>query len=499
MGSYIIRRLILLPLTLFAIIVVNFVIINLAPGDPVSLVSLSATGEAQKGDEGFAETTDMQYLQFREHYGLTLPLLFNLWPNIGSEQVQKALVQLATKKKSPSSLEEMSTADYHQLRTKWGDRARYIMPLLLAEAENPALPKEVREVAANLFVRGGTRQGYVGPKLTPKERHVNRIVAKNNALLQRARVTKRDSQQTMQEKIASLSTWYQENEQNYRFQPSFWQKWKIFFVESRFFRYMSRVVTLDFGTLRNDANKTVISEVAKRVKYSLVLAVIPMLVTFALCQIFGMIMAVNHLKWPDISLNILFLILFAIPIFVVAPFLIEKIALGRTLPFSHTPIPYSGFHSPQHIYDTLTSKARLVDVIVHIFLPLVAIMYGTLAVQARLSRTAVLEVLRQDYVRTARAKGLPKKAILIKHVGRNAGITIVTSLAASLGVILGGSLIVETVFEINGFGRFFYDAIRNRDFNVILFSAFAGSFLSLIGYLLADIAYTLLDPRVSLE
>ena len=78
-------------------------------------------------------------------------------------------------------------------------------------------------------------------------------------------------------------------------------------------------------------------------------------------------------------------------------------------------------------------------------------------------------------------------------------ITIVTSLAGSLGVILGGSLIVETLFEINGFGKFFYDAILNRDYNVIMFSAIAGSFLALLGYLVADIAYTILDPRVTLD
>ena len=135
----------------------------------------------------------------------------------------------------------------------------------------------------------------------------------------------------------------------------------------------------------------------------------------------------------------------------------------------------------------------------HIFLPLIAIKYGTLAVQARLARTAFLEVLRQDHVRTARAKGLTTLQILTKHVGRNGSITILTSLAASLGIVLGGSLIVETLFEINGFGRFFYEAILNRDYNVVLFSAFAGSCLTLIGFLIADISYTLLDPRVSLE
>ena len=238
---------------------------------------------------------------------------------------------------------------------------------------------------------------------------------------------------------------------------------------------------------------------ASRFKYSLTLALLPMLVTFFFSQLLGFAMAYNQNRWQDFSLNAIALILYAIPIFVVAPFLIENVALNRAFPFTDIPIPISGFTSPEDIYSEMNSRQRLFDVIRHIFLPLVAIMYGTLAASSRLSRTAILEVLRHDYVRTARAKGVPQSTILIKHVGRNAAITIVTSIAGSLGIVLGGSLIVETLFEINGFGKFFYDAVINRDYNVIMFSALAGSFLTLAGYLVADIAYTLLDPRVTLE
>ena len=84
-------------------------------------------------------------------------------------------------------------------------------------------------------------------------------------------------------------------------------------------------------------------------------------------------------------------------------------------------------------------------------------------------------------------------------MGRNASITIVSSLAGSLGLVLGGSLIVEILFDINGFGKFFYDGVINRDYNVIMFSALAGSFLTLIGYLAADLAYMWLDPRITLD
>ncbi len=493
MISYIIRRLLLLPLTLFAIILVNFVILNLAPGDPTTLANLSATGEATRSTDESGVTGENQYLLFREHYGLTLPILFNTWPTITKNEVQEGLHTLV------SSKDAMSVQAYHNLRTSWGDRARFIMPLLIEEATNPNNSFEIRKTAANLFIRGGTRQGHVGAILSQHKRQENRLIAKSNLHVATLRITPTDTPYDLDQKVSQLELWFQDNGGKETFTKDGSAQLKSLFFDTRFFRYLSRVITLDFGTLRNDSNKTVISEVTKRIKYSLSLAVIPLIVTFALCQVFGMLMAIYQNRWVDTSLNILFLILFAIPIFVVAPFLIEKVALHKTVPFTDIPIPYSGFHSPLEQYGNFTSARRMADIILHLFLPLVAIMYGTVAIQARISRTAFLEVLRQDYVRTAKAKGLHPLKILVKHVGRNGAITIVTSLAASLGVVLGGSLIIETIFEINGFGRFFYEAVLNRDYNVVLFSAFAGSFLTLFGYLVADISYTLLDPRVSYE
>src|SRR5690606_33910777 len=125
--------------------------------------------------------------------------------------------------------------------------------------------------------------------------------------------------------------------------------------ETRYIRYMSRVLTLDFGTLRNDRNKPVINEVAKRFKYSLTLAILPLIITFFLSQLFGFVMAYRQNKAADFSLNVLFLILYAIPVFVVAPFLIEKVALNKTFPFTNIPIPISGFTSPDSVYGKMTS------------------------------------------------------------------------------------------------------------------------------------------------
>jgi peptide/nickel transport system permease protein len=499
MLNYILRRLLLLPITLFFIVLVNFVIVNLAPGEPITITEVSAGDAARKQGKNSASASDDRYLQFREHFGLTLPILFNPWPSITEEEVKENLWRLVHRKDSISSSEEMPTKDYDNLRILFGDQARFVMPILLKILTNPTDTMINREHASRFFIRGGTKQAVLGSGLTEEQKAYNRKTSKDNTFLRDLKINSDDSLSTAQEKSKKLAQWYQENLNIDNFEPTFTSKIWIFFFETRFFRYMSRVATLDFGTLRNDNNKTVIREVSKRFKYSLTLSIIPMLITLFFCTIFGFVMAFKQNQWEDYSLNIFFLILYAIPVFVVAPFLIEKIALNENFPFTNIPIPINGFTSSEDIYSQETSYQRIVDIFQHIALPLLAILYGMLAAQARLARTAVLEVKRQDYVRTAWAKGVPFLTILYKHIGRNAAITIVTSIAGSLGIILGGSLIVETLFGIDGFGKFFYEAIVNRDYNVIMFSALAGSFLTLAGYLVADIAYTLLDPRLTLE
>jgi peptide/nickel transport system permease protein len=495
---YIIRRLLLLPLTLFAIVLVNFVIVNLAPGDPVTLTEISQEGIAvRKDDKAVAFGSDERYLHFREHYGLTLPILFNRWPFMNREAVLEKL-QILVDKKPSANPNALSVSSYNSLRTSFGDGSRFIMDKLISIITTPTESFEIRRMAMRFFVRGGTRQAFLGPNLTPEQKIYNKKMGVDTNLLKTFLFNPEDSLEQIAKKTKLAQQWYSENIAFYHFEPSSEEKVSMFFFETRFCRYMSRILTLDFGTLRNDSNKTVLSEVTKRFKYSLTLALIPMILTFFLCQFFAFIMAMRQRQWPDHLLNIVFLLLYAAPVFVVAPLLIEM-ALHRPFPFTNVPIPLSGFTSPDAIYNSESSLQRLFDVAQHLVLPMIAVMYGSLAAQTRLSRTAILEVLRQDYVRTAWAKGATLPQIMIKHVGRNAGITIITSLAGSLGIVLGGSLIVETIFEINGFGKYFYDAVVNRDYNVIMFSTLAGSFLSLIGYLLADIAYTILDPRVTLD
>jgi peptide/nickel transport system permease protein len=441
---------------------------------------------------------DERYLTFREFFGLTLPVLFNHWPYTSREQVLQDLTTVQYRKK-PGAKKDLSMKEFSKLKTKIGDRARFTMPQLLSIMDDESVPLPVRRFALYFFLRGGTQFAHYSVHMTQEIRHQNDLIEQNNRFLDAVRGKNFEKNNNFYKILPRLHVWYEQQKDFIHAEPTRGEKLKMFFFETRFWRYFDRVLHLDFGVLRSDINRTVVSEVTSRLKYSLTLAVIPLIITFFICQLFGLIMALNRYSLVDVGLSCLFLILYATPVIVVGPFLIEKIALNHNYPFTHLPFPFSGFTSDDPYFSSLNSWQRIGDVFRHITLPLICVFYASVSVDSRLSRAVFIETLHQDYVRTAVSKGMGSFLLYVVHVGRNAAIPICTSIAGSLGIIIGGSVLIETIFDINGFGKFFYDAVLNRDYNVMMFSALVGSFLALLGYLFADISYMLLDPRVNLE
>ncbi len=495
MLRYIGYRLLLLPITLLAIVFVNFIIINLAPGEPVYVAQVGVAGDASMRASASVAMPEDRYLQFREFFGLTLPILYNDWPSTSKRRVLHDLELIRTKRKNGA---ELSAKSYSELRVLVGDRARFTLPQLVSIAKDPQVPFETRKLAVYYFLRGATRFQIMGARVTSKEFRINQEIAKNNLFLDSFRERPPKTEEELVQQINILSRWYEEHPEGLTFNQSGAEYLRTAFCDTRLARYFKRTLSLDFGVLRNDPNRSVIDEVVSRLKISLTLSVLPMVATFFLCLLFGMLMAIYSKSLFDRGMNILFLVLWATPVFVVAPFLIEKVALHHNYPFTDLPFPIRGFSSEEALYHSLTSWQRVLDIARHITLPLLTIFLGSMAVQTRLSRAVFLDALGQDYVRTVRAKGVGPLALYCNHVGMNGAIPIVTSVAGSLGLIIGGSVIIETIFEIHGFGKFFYDAILNRDYNVMMFSSLMGSFLALIGYLVADLCYMALDPRVTL-
>ena len=123
--------------------------------------------------------------------------------------------------------------------------------------------------------------------------------------------------------------------------------------------------------------------------------------------------------------------------------------------------------------------------------------YGSFAALSRYARTGLLEVIHADYIRTARAKGVPESMVIIKHAVRNGMIPVITLLGTVLPILIGGSVIIEVIFSIPGMGLMTYDAILNRDYNVIMAVQLISAVLVMSGVLLADILYAVVDPRIS--
>ncbi len=157
-------------------------------------------------------------------------------------------------------------------------------------------------------------------------------------------------------------------------------------------------------------------------------------------------------------------------------------------------LPISGLHSLN--YDDMSLAGKLTDVASHLILPVFISAFTGLAGLSRYVRSSMLEVIRQDYIRTAYAKGLPEHRIIFRHALKNALLPVVTILGLSLPALIGGGFIFETIFAYPGMGRLGYEAVMSRDYPVVMAVGVIAAFLTLIGNLIADITYAWVDPRI---
>jgi peptide/nickel transport system permease protein len=139
------------------------------------------------------------------------------------------------------------------------------------------------------------------------------------------------------------------------------------------------------------------------------------------------------------------------------------------------------------------------DLLLHCILPVATLTYGGLAYLSRQMRVGMLETVRQDFIRTARAKGLSEKVVIFRHALRNSLIPVITVFATILPVLIGGSVIVETVFNIPGMGLYAFQGLMTRDYNIVMATATMASLMTLLGFLLSDVLYAVVDPRISYE
>ena len=252
---------------------------------------------------------------------------------------------------------------------------------------------------------------------------------------------------------------------------------------------------LVLGDLRNEMMRPrvrVADELARRLRVTVPLALVSVLLAYGIALPLGIWSVLRRGSRLDVAATMLVFLLYAVPTFWAG--LMLQFLFGAT---GLDWLPVLGLRDAEA--STLGPWASAWDLVRHAVLPVVCMTYGGFAYLSRQMRSGLLETIEADYVRTARAKGLSERAVVLRHALRNALLPVVTLFASVLPFLIGGSVLVESIFDLPGMGRYAYEGLLQRDYFVVLATTTLSAVLTLLGILVADLAYAVLDPRIRLE
>ena len=260
-------------------------------------------------------------------------------------------------------------------------------------------------------------------------------------------------------------------------------------VPAQLWNYLTRLVTLDLG-FSAIYGKPVATVILERLPPTLLLMVSALSFAFFFGLVLGVIAARRVNRWPDTLISTLGLLFYATPSFWFG--LMAIVLFSVYLQW----LPAGGYGD---ITQSYTGLAAVFDVATYLVLPTLTLGLIFLAIYLRIMRASMLEVLSLDFVRTARAKGLTETRVITRHVLRNAMLPMVTLIGLQAGTMLGGSVVVESVFALPGLGRLAYESVVQRDLNTLLGIVFVSALLVIVINFLVDLLYARLDPRIVTE
>ena len=261
-------------------------------------------------------------------------------------------------------------------------------------------------------------------------------------------------------------------------------------LHTQYLLWLKRLVVLDLGNSFSMDGRPVTDKIIERIPITILINVLSMFLIILIAIPIGVISASYQDSFFDKFTTVFVFIGFAVPTFWLA--LLLMILFGVNLGW----LPISGLKSLN--YEYLPTFGMIMDRAKHLILPIFVSAFGGLAGLSRYTRSNILEVIRQDYIMTARSKGLKERAVIFKHALRNALLPVITILGLSVPGLIGGSVIFETIFAIPGMGQLFYMSVMARDYPVIMGILVIGAVLTLLGNLIADISYALADPRIKI-
>ncbi len=253
--------------------------------------------------------------------------------------------------------------------------------------------------------------------------------------------------------------------------------------------WLKNLSTLDFGKSFTH-EEPVLDVILRKMPVSIQFGLVSFFLSYLVCVPLGVMKAVKHGQRFDTGSSMVLFMAYSTPSFMLAILLIVLFGGGSFFDW----FPINGIVSDD--YDSFTFFGKIIDRVHHFILPLICYMIGSFTTLTVLMKNSMLEEIKKDYVRTARSKGLPENRVVFKHALRNALIPVATGLGHFLSVFFAGSLLIETIFGLDGMGLLGYNSILQRDYNVIMGLLVIESFLYLLGNIVSDFLYVAIDPRI---
>ncbi len=476
MLQYTIKRLLLTIPTFFFISLLLFLVLNIAPGRP------GAMGGGQQGESQNQEQKE-SYRIFKEQFNLDKPILLNTRFLLDRDEVRELLVDANNMNGDASAADRISAQDNLE------DYGNYIVQHLVPLLDDP--DAQVRWAAANTLT-AASQLRFVSERRgdVKAAREQNREISKKNQAVKSWRWDDGAPEAEQTAVVGKWKAWFDENHDTYTYTTG--ENVQNLIFDTRFAKYWSNLIHLDFGVSTAD-RRPVFETVLGKLKYSLSLTFTSVLLAYAIAVPIGVFSAIRQGTKVDAVVTVLLFIMYSLPSFFTGTVLLRLLTEGE--PFAW--FPTGDFQSMTS--DPMTTWDRLKDILWHLVLPILTYTSVSLATLSRYARAGVIEVIRADYIRTARAKGLSEPVVIIKHAVRNGMIPILTLLGGLLPALVAGSVVIEVVFNIPGMGQYIYQAINLRDYNAVMAVLLTSSSLALIGILVSDLSYALVDPRISFD
>ena len=490
MFKYAIKRILTFIPMLIAISLLSFVISINAPGDPVERLSKAAGSEGSAEQQSGASKKIKQEL--RKKLGLDLPIFYLSITDLASSDT----LYKVQDKYHKANLDALT----HQ-SGNWQAVSDYYSSLLsLQKAHQQVNAKTIvvndTSLSLNLVNESVNQLGFeIGSLLETSNKDIVALkfekmnsLLKENIFLSDLEDPLANVKQTRENLFTNATRWktyipaisWYGSENQYHL-------WLLGNGKDR-----KGLLRGDFGISYIDS-QPIQDKIWQKVGISFALSLISIFLAYLISIPIGIYSAYRKDSAADKGMSLVLFILYSMPTFFVGTLLLLQFANPDNLSW----FPVSGIQDPTLFNPEWSLWMKLKHRMPYLILPIITYTYGSFAFLSRIMRIGMIDVVSQDYIRTARAKGLGERKVILKHALRNSLLPIITVFAAIFPMAIGGSIIIEVIFSIPGMGVEVFNSILNYDYPMIITVFTLSGFLTMVGYLVADILYAVVDPRIS--